>query len=62
MSDFDAARGFANGRRKKRRSLDDYAMEATLTEIATSLRNLEKLFGSVVIDGRLHVNLRSDDD
>jgi len=62
MSDFDEVRRFANRTGRKRSSLYDCAMLVVLTEIATSLRNLEKLLASVVVDGRLHVNLPLDDD
>jgi hypothetical protein len=62
MSNFDEARRFANRRRRKRSSLDDGATLVTLTEMATSLKNLEKLLGSIIVDGRLHVNLPLRDD
>jgi hypothetical protein len=62
MSNFDEVRGFANRNRGKRSLLDDRATLVALAEIATSLKNMEKMLGSVVIDGRLHVNLRSADD
>jgi hypothetical protein len=62
MSDFDDVRRFANSNRGKRSSLYDRATLVVLTEIATSLKNMEKLLGSVVVDGRFHVKLRSEDD
>jgi hypothetical protein len=62
MSDFDEVRRFANRAGGKRSSLHDRATLVALTEIATSLRNLEKLLGSVVIDDRFHVKLPLDDD
>jgi hypothetical protein len=62
MSDFDEVRRFANRAGGKRSSLYDRAMLVVLTEIATSLRNLEKLLGSVVVDGRFHVKLPLDDE
>jgi hypothetical protein len=62
MSDFDDVRRFANSNRGKRSSLYDRATLVVLTEIATSLKNMEKLLGSLVVDGRLHVNVPLDNE
>jgi hypothetical protein len=63
MTDFDEVRKFANQVGGKHHNpLHDRGMLVTLTEIATSLKNLEKILSSVVIDGRLNVKLPQDSD